>query len=65
MNWETLKEKIEARGNGISPVHTIINETCEEICDNFCKYRPTSDENGECDYIRDGQHKCPLDNIYT
>lgn len=41
----------------------IIEETCETICDNFCKYRDTCDENCECDWIRQG-NKCPLDNLY-
>lgn len=29
-------------------VKKIIEETCENICDNFCKYRDTCDENCEC-----------------
>ena len=33
-----------------------------EICDNFCKYRNTCDENNECDWIREG-NSCPLDKI--
>lgn len=33
----------------------------EDICDNFCKYRETVDEDCLCDYIRDGSNSCPLD----
>lgn len=34
----------------------------ENICDNFCKYKTTCDENCECDWIREG-NKCPLDRL--
>ncbi len=37
-----------------------IETVAENICDNFCKYRDTCDENCECDWIREG-NKCPLD----
>lgn len=40
----------------------IITSVAEDICDNFCKYRETSDENCECDHIRDG-NQCPLDKL--
>ena len=33
-----------------------------DICDNFCKYRNSCDENNECDWIREG-NSCPLDKI--
>ena len=33
-----------------------------DICDNFCKYRNTCDENNECDWVREG-NSCPLDKI--
>lgn len=39
-----------------------LNEIAEDICDNFCKYRETADENCECDYIREGK-QCPLDKL--
>lgn len=32
----------------------------ENICDNFCKYRDTCDDNCECEWIRQG-NDCPLD----
>lgn len=41
----------------------ILESVCEDICDNFCKYRDTCDDNCECQYIRDG-HSCPLDKIH-
>lgn len=39
-----------------------IEEITENICDNFCKYRDTCDENCECEWIRDS-HDCPLDKL--
>ena len=44
-------------------VREIIESVCEDICDNYCKYRETTDENGECDAIRSGK-ECPLDKLY-
>lgn len=37
----------------------IIQEVSEDICDNYCKYRNTVDEDVFCDAIRDGS-PCPL-----
>ncbi len=34
----------------------------EDICDNYCKYRETCDDNAECEVIRSGR-KCPLDQL--
>lgn len=42
----------------------IIQETAEEICDKFCKYRDTCDENAECDYMRENNGACPLDKLF-
>lgn len=39
-----------------------IEEIAEDICDNYCKYRETSDENCECEPIREGK-RCPLDRL--
>lgn len=33
----------------------IIESVCEDICDNYCKYGATVDENGECEPMRTGQ----------
>lgn len=43
-------------------ITTIIEEVCETVCDNLCKYSSTSDENCECDYIRENG-SCPLDRL--
>ena len=40
----------------------VLQEVVEDICDNYCKYQDTTDEEGICDCIRDGG-KCPLDRI--
>ena len=44
----------------------IIFETIEQvqndICDNYCKYRETADEDLICDAIRNGDG-CPLDRL--
>lgn len=40
----------------------IITSVAEDICDNFCKYRETVDDNCECDYIREGNQR-PLDKL--
>lgn len=39
-----------------------LQEIAEDICDNYCKYQDTVDEEGICDCIRNGG-KCPLDII--
>lgn len=43
----------------------IAEETAENVCDNFCKYRDTADENGECDYMREHEGACPLDALIS
>ena len=40
----------------------LLQEVSESICDNFCKYQETADEEGECAWIRNGG-ECPLDKI--
>lgn len=44
-------------------VTEIIEKTCESVCDNFCKYRETCDENNECEWERQG-NECPLDKLF-
>jgi len=34
----------------------------KDICDNFCKYRETCDEDFECDWVRSGKD-CPMDRL--
>lgn len=41
-------------------IKEILSEVCEDICDNYCKYRETVDEECLCDKIREGGN-CPLD----
>ena len=38
----------------------ILTEVSENICDNYCKYRETADEDMICDAIRE-KGGCPLD----
>lgn len=45
------------------PITKIIEEVAENICDNFCKFRDTCDDNCECEWIRQG-NDCPLDRLY-
>ena len=51
-NTDTLHESIQK----------IIQKVSEDICDNYCKYRETSDEDCLCDVIRNG-NQCPLDRL--
>lgn len=43
-------------------VQAIIQEVSEDICDNYCKFRETADEDNLCDVIRNGS-PCPLDRL--
>ncbi|MEG2101426.1 MAG: LuxR C-terminal-related transcriptional regulator [Flavobacterium sp.] len=43
-------------------VGKMLEKIREDICDNYCKYRDTSDEEELCDVIRDGR-ECPLDRL--
>lgn len=45
-----------------SSASEIITSVAEEICDHFCRYSDTADENYECDHIRAG-NRCPLDRL--
>lgn len=49
-------------GNVIKSVRQMLQEIAEDICDNYCKYRDTADEDCLCDVIRDGG-ECPLDRL--
>lgn len=51
-------------GENISKtIYQMLQEISEDICDNYCKYRDTADEECLCDVIRDGG-KCPLDKLH-
>lgn len=56
-------DKVKFRGemDMDKSIKKILQEVSENICDNFCKYRDTSDDDCLCDYIRDGSKSCPLD----
>lgn len=43
-------------------ISEILEEIREDICDNYCKYRDTVDEDCLCDKLRDGR-SCPLDRL--
>lgn len=43
----------------IKSVRQMLQEITEDICDNYCKYRDTADEECLCDVIRGGG-ECPL-----
>lgn len=40
-----------------------IEEVSEDICDNYCKYRDTADEDNLCERTRNGEN-CPLDRLH-
>ncbi len=46
----------------VKTVSDILQEIQEDICDNYCKYRDTSDEDCLCDVLRNGG-TCPLDRL--
>jgi hypothetical protein len=43
-------------------IRDILQEVQEDICDNYCKYRDTSDDENLCEIIRSGG-ECPLDRL--
>ena len=43
-------------------VTEIIEDVCGKMCDDYCKYSDTCDENCECEPIRNGTG-CPLDRL--
>ena len=44
-------------------VTDLIQEVCEDICDNYCKCRDTVDEDCNCVIMRE-KGACPLDKLY-
>ena len=44
-------------------VTKIIEEVCGDICDHYCKYGDTVDEDGEYEVGRSGE-ECPLMRLY-
>ncbi len=43
-------------------INQMLQEISEDICNNYCKYRNTGDEDCLCELIRDGRD-CPLDKL--
>ncbi len=41
-------------------IASMLQQVAEDICDNYCKYRNTCDEEAMCDITRNGG-ECPLD----
>ncbi len=46
----------------IKSIGKILQEVSGDICNNYCKYRNTADEDCLCDVARDGG-ECPLDRL--
>ncbi len=46
----------------IKSIRQILQEVSDDICDNYCKYRDTGDEDGLCELTRNGG-ECPLDRL--
>jgi len=53
-------EQKESIGQVVKSVAQIVQQVSEDICNNYCKYRDTADDENLCDLIRNGG-KCPLD----
>ena len=54
------KSVIKINEETAESITRMIEKVAENICDNYCKYRDTCDDNCECDPIRNGEG-CPLD----
>ena len=46
----------------MSDLQNLIVETVENVCDHFCKYSGTGDENG-CVYCQTHCGECPFDDL--
>lgn len=53
---------VGVQGGVSDRIGEILREVSEDICDNYCKYRETADEECLCDVIREGG-SCPLDRL--
>lgn len=51
---------MDAEREPMKSVTSIIYDVCEDICNNYCKYRETVDEDSICDLVRE-KGSCPLD----
>lgn len=43
-------------------ISKVLQEVCGDICNNYCRYRDTSDEEYLCSRLREGS-SCPLDRL--
>lgn len=48
---------------GLESVIEIIEQVRDDICDNYCMYKDTVDEECLCDVTRNGG-RCPLDRLF-
>lgn len=61
--WSCEREECEREeGNMDKTKNNLLEQIKEDICDNYCQYRDTADEEFLCDAIRDGGN-CPLDRL--
>ena len=44
-------------------IEAVVVKVQANICDNFCKYRETADEDLVCEYMREHEGSCPLDEL--
>lgn len=47
----------------MSDVQIVVQETAEEICDHFCHYNQSVNEEG-CWYCRTHEGRCPFDKLF-
>lgn len=59
---EEQRQEVAQETKVLLSVQKIIQEVSEDICDNYCKYRETADEDNLCDPLRNGR-SCPLDRL--
>lgn len=48
--------------SAVKSIIRILQEVSEDICNNYCKYKDTGDEESLCEIIRSGRD-CPLDRL--
>lgn len=44
-------------------IREILEEVCADICNNYCKYRDTSDEDHLCSVLEEEGGSCPLERL--
>lgn len=43
-------------------IREILDEVCEDVCNNYCKFNDTVGEDALCEAMREGG-SCPLDRL--